>query len=535
MAKNHLKTNDSERSKSIPLSFTPPEQGTQSLYWRGDTLYALFRIPGERVPIRLSMGTNVITKAKQKAHHEFINLQAQLRSGKPRRQVKFRAVAELVRKRLEDELTKRREFGEFEPGGARLRHPETLGKKIKQISYLIGHFGDQAIDQITDADIKAFKLYIATYWTKGPGASITEFEVIKNGKPLTVTRRKLGTASRNTVNQYMMTLNEVLKTAKREYKAEPTLAETTYAHRDLNPRLSFTLEQYEALVELQEARIAEEKREHHKKRLRRVIWMMEFMLHSGIRAAELRNLKWGQIDLIKVDGGKTLQFKGVKSKNRPVRSVMCKANIIRTYDAIVGGLDGKPDPAAYVFSSEFDPRKAGKLMDGFQRLVQKAGLWEDGKGGYRTLGSIRHTYAQERIHNMRPYNLFLLASNMGTSEKQIRDFYASDIQARESAQALVGEIPDEMRGLVNVFTEAKTVKAANPEERMRRGLMSDANEFVRIMHDVYGRAYSEFPNARLRAEVREFFGECALSHDEMRVFLSIVAEISNTKVETSIG
>ena len=171
---------------------------SQSLYWRGETLYALFRIPGERVPVRRSMGTCVIAKAKQKAYHEFVNLQAQLRSGKPRRQVKFRTIAELVRKRLEDELSKRREFGEFEPGGARLRHPETLGKKIKQIAYLIEHFGDQPISDITDDDIKAFKVFIATYWTKGPGVNITEFKVIKRGKPLTVTRRELGIASRVT-------------------------------------------------------------------------------------------------------------------------------------------------------------------------------------------------------------------------------------------------------------------------------------------------------------------------------------------------
>jgi integrase len=518
MAKNTLKTNGSEKAKSIPLNFTPPEQGTQSLYRRGETLYALFRIPGERVPIRLSMGTTVVTKAKEKAYHEFINLQTQLRSGKPRRQAKFRAVAEMVQKRLKGELEKRLEFGEFEPGGERLRHPETLGKKIKQIGYLIEHFGDRPIPEITDADIKAFKSFIATYWTKGPGVEITKFDVIKNGKPLEVTRRKLGIASRNTVNQYMMTLNEVLRVAKKEFKVEPTLGESTYATRDVNPRLSFTPKQYRDLVALQEQRIAQEKREHHKKRLRRVIWMMEFMVNSGIRAAELRGLKWGQIEVLKVAGGKTLQFHGVKSKNKPARSVICKADIMATYDAMLASIDGVPDPNAYLFSSEFDPHKQGKLMDGFQALVQKAKLWEDGKGGYRTLGSIRHTYAQERIHNMDPYNLFLLASNMGTSEKQIRDFYASDIQARESARALVGTIPDDMTGLVDVFKDAQPAKEKPAAEPWK----SDAREFARIMDDAHGSGWVDFGTSRLLDEVTEIYNDLFNASEKKELIKSAI-------------
>ena len=495
-----IKTIGCEARKNIALNFTPADQGTQTLYWRGKTWYVAFRLPGEPLH-RISLKTDKVSVAKNKAQHEFVQIQARLQSGKPLREITFQDVGIKLVNKLNKELEERRKYGRHNVSGEKLRHEQTLIKKIAYVEkYMIPFFKDKKITSITDNDISELKRFYATYWTDGPGKNIVEYSVIKNGKPLKIKRRELGTASRNTLNNFVMCLNELLKLAKAEYNTETKIRKTSYVDADINARTSFTQEQCERLIATQEERITAEKRQYHKLRLRRVIWLIEFARWSGLRPAELKNLKWGQIEIIDIPNGKTLQIKNVSSKDKKPRTVFCLAKIMKAYDEFYKHINRVPHPDEYVFCSDRSKFKPCKLVDGFQVLAQKADLWLDEKGKYRTLGSLRHSYAQYMIHNMDPFNLFKLATNMGTSEKQIRNHYAADINMREDIAALSGT-PD--IGLVGtIFERAKQNYVPAEQDEYT----SDAMEFIRIMDDEYGE-WREFDDKRLISEIKNIFDD----------------------------
>ena len=57
---------------------------------------------------------------------------------------------------------------------------------------------------------------------------------------------------------------------------------------------------------------------------------------------------------------------------------------------------------------------------GYKTLLDKCGLRENNNGDYRTIYSLRHTYATMRINQVPIYQL---AVNMGTSVEMIEDYY----------------------------------------------------------------------------------------------------------------
>jgi len=510
----HTKTPTKSTHKApINLAFTPPEEGTQQLYWRDDRWYCLFRIKGERIPHRVTCGTDDEAIARRKAQAEFIKLCSRLDSGKPRKEVTFRLVANKLLAELEEELEARKKYGQRAPNGEKLRHPQTLTKKINQITtYLIPYFKDKEIRDITDEDIRNVKTYFATYWTEGPGKEITSYTVMKKGQMREIKRRPLGVANRNTVNQYVMTINEVMKYSKVHFQTPHRLTKTAYADRDSRFRSSITMEQYKHLTEVQEERIAAEKRDNQKWRLRRILWAFEWVLHSGLRVAELTSLKYGDIKIIPIGGGNTLQLNNVTSKLKPVRSVVCRHEIMATYNLMVSRRK-TDDPAEYVFANEFDPLKPCSLIDGCQTLLQKADLWKEGDG-YRTLGSMRHAYCQTMIHTMNPFNLFKLATNMGTSERQIRLHYAADISLREDTEALSGTVD---AGLANVFAAAGT----SPKRDASLPYISDARELVRVWGED-GTDWRSKSDDWMADEIREYVGQYTFNQTEIADFITTV-------------
>ena len=63
----------------------------------------------------------------------------------------------------------------------------------------------------------------------------------------------------------------------------------------------------------------------------------------------------------------------------------------------------------------------GGVEYSYKTLLDKCGLRENNDGDYRTIYSLRHTYATMRINQVPIYQL---AVNMGTSVKMIEDYYS---------------------------------------------------------------------------------------------------------------
>ena len=68
-----------------------------------------------------------------------------------------------------------------------------------------------------------------------------------------------------------------------------------------------------------------------------------------------------------------------------------------------------------------DGSSVGSYKKGFQKLLDECDLRLDNDGNYRTLYSLRHTYATMRINEVPIYQL---AVNMGTSVKMIEEYYS---------------------------------------------------------------------------------------------------------------
>ena len=71
---------------------------------------------------------------------------------------------------------------------------------------------------------------------------------------------------------------------------------------------------------------------------------------------------------------------------------------------------------------------------GYTTLLDKCGLRLTDKGDYRTIYSLRHTYATMRITEVPIYQL---AVNMGTSVKMIEEFYShAKVKSKEFAETI---------------------------------------------------------------------------------------------------
>lgn len=241
----------------------------------------------------------------------------------------------------------------------------------------------------------------------------------------------------------------------------------------------------------------------------------EWILHSGLRVAELHSMRWGDIEV--VGNGFTLQLHNVASKGKPIRSVLCRSEIMPVYRELLARRRTS-DPNEYVFSNEFDPMKKCSMLDGAQVLLQKAKLWADGKGGYRTMGSMRHSYTIAMIHNMAPFNLFKLATNLGTSEKQIRRHYAADIDLRDGLEQMAGIDTGLTGSIFEIAGKAPKQEPPNP-------YLSDAREMIRVWAETEEDWRSK-DDAWMASEIRNSHGEYTYNLTEIEMFVRTIRALA---------
>ncbi len=110
---------------------------------------------------------------------------------------------------------------------------------------------------------------------------------------------------------------------------------------------------------------------------RRIIWLT--FLNTGLRRAELVELKWKDVDLEngRITISKDLPGKGV---GRVPMSEEIKAELV---------LLGRGEPDDYVFTTKNGTPYRNKLMREFRRCLKKAGINQEGI----SIHSLRYTFA----------------------------------------------------------------------------------------------------------------------------------------------
>jgi len=202
-----------------------------------------------------------------------------------------------------------------------------------------------------------------------------------------------------------------------------------------NPRPEFTLKDYQKLTKYMrtwvESKLSFSKgRDYVNPKIQRERFYLQhyilIMSNTGMRVGEARGLRWCDLDnviLPNEDERLLLKVDGKTGKRDTIANQGTETYIKRLFDFRRNELDimGKEiDMNEHVFCHP-DGTPVISYKIGYKTLLEKCGLRQNNDGEYRTIYSLRHTYATMRINEVPIYQL---AINMGTSVKMIEEYYS---------------------------------------------------------------------------------------------------------------
>ena len=169
-----------------------------------------------------------------------------------------------------------------------------------------------------------------------------------------------------------------------------------------------------------------------------VSWQYFLILaNTGMRVGELRGLRWRDLRTVKA-GDETRIVAYVRGKTGSRETVFqagSEAFLRRLYTLRREELGCDPDQGEFVICHP-DGTAIGSMKRSFYSLLKFARVPEDRDGAKRTIYSLRHFYATQRLsHETSP---FLLARQMGTSVEMLEKFYGQTINSRLAAEITKG-------------------------------------------------------------------------------------------------
>ena len=193
---------------------------------------------------------------------------------------------------------------------------------------------------------------------------------------------------------------------------------------DKKRRPTFTIKEWRKLTRMMREWVKEGKHKGHVGRDRYLIQQYVLILaNCGARIGEIRFLRWNEIETKSLgDGTKRLvaSVKGKTGERQVVFNEGSEEYVKRIYDMRKQEINNNPDYDGFVICKR-DGSPIGSFKKGFDSLLTYCDLVNDAKGQKRTLYSLRHFYATQRLsEEVSPY---LLASNMGTSVEMLERHY----------------------------------------------------------------------------------------------------------------
>jgi integrase len=246
-------------------------------------------------------------------------------------------------------------------------------------------------------------------------------ESLKNGAPLQT----------STIRHYRTSVNKVFDYAKTKGYIEnkPTIPAPTLVR---NPRPDFTEADWKILVRHMRTWVVENttgdrgKNGLDRKRHRERFYLQHYILimgNTGIRIGEMRNVRWVDLTSGTGEDGEErvlISVDGKTGRRTVVSNLGVETYIKRLWDFRSGEVGTEPEMDELIFCHPSGQR-IGSYITGYNKLLGECGLRKDNEGRYRTLYSLRHTYATMRINRVPVYQL---AVNMGTSIEMIEQFYS---------------------------------------------------------------------------------------------------------------
>ena len=175
----------------------------------------------------------------------------------------------------------------------------------------------------------------------------------------------------------------------------------------------------------------------------RMVAQQTFLIlaNTGVRIGELRSLRWSDLRTVKTEEGTRLvgYVRGKTGAREVVFQQGAEEYVKRLYDMrqqevveAAGDVSSPQLDRNQIVVCHPDGSAIQTMKRSFESLLKFAGISAQRDGGTRTLYSLRHFYATQRLsHETSP---FLLAKQMGTSVEMLEKFYGQTVTSTLAAQ-----------------------------------------------------------------------------------------------------
>jgi len=202
-------------------------------------------------------------------------------------------------------------------------------------------------------------------------------------------------------------------------------------------RPTFTIEEYRVLIRKLRSWVKEAEGKANWRD--RYVFQQVFLIlaNSGLRVGELRGLRWADLRTVQTNDGPRM-IGSVTGKTGSREFVMQPSG--PTYVERLNELRkrelGKDLPYYDLVVCHRDGTEILSFKRAFKNLLEYAEVPEMKNGMARTIYSLRHFYATQRLSN--ETNPFLLARQMGTSVEMLEKFYGQTVTSDVAVQLTKG-------------------------------------------------------------------------------------------------
>jgi len=343
---------------------------------------------------RTSTNKEDLAEAKEAALEKMLETKLRQKLGIPTVTRKFRNVAQLAARQMQDDL---------EAGRGKVIYKHYLAV-IEQ--YLIPHFGNQNIDKINYSNLLEYEQWRREKMQREPAAS--------------------------TINTHNAALNRIFDEAvNRGFLQRSKLPTLRNKGNKTEQRPAFTIPEYTKLYRYMRGWVR--KGRNGKPRMMRQL-LREYVLilaNTGMRhGTESYSLRWSDLTLTTLNDKQYLQLQVQGKVGR--RALIARSNAIPFFKRLHQQQDDIKDIPFEKLIEQRVNKKVFRLGDGtettalnktFERLLREVGLLSCPETEQnRTLYSLRHSYATWRIIHTR-IPIHVLADQMGTSVQMIEKHY----------------------------------------------------------------------------------------------------------------
>ncbi len=276
--------------------------------------------------------------------------------------------------------------------------------------YPLTYFKDRKIEEIQKKDFTAYRIWRNENSTKLNPATKKEIPYVP---------------SNNTLRKESVCIKQMF-----EYAVDQGwctgIPDMDVPSLDKKRRPTFTLQEWRILTRQMRSWASQTSRSTTGHVSRSRFYLQQYVLISancGARIGELRLLRWNDLSTTTLDDGSKRLVANVNGKTGERQVVFNEGAdeyIKRLYDRRKRELNDDPEYDGFVFCKK-DGTPVGSYKKGFASVLQFCDLEFNSKGERRTIYSLRHFYATQRLSE--EVSPFLLANNMGTSVEMLERHY----------------------------------------------------------------------------------------------------------------